>query len=108
MARGRHTPQALPQKKDADSTSKSNLRQKFFSTKVLIPQLFCRLGAGAQGDQSDAGMEAGCDVKEDMPVGLLEGDLNLHDYDLIPHPVTLKGPPQMEAAWFLATESTAM
>lgn len=70
-----------------------------------VLQAGCR---AAEGDQSSAGMKAGCDVKEDTPVGLLEGNLDLHNYDLIPHPVTLKGPTQMEAAWFLATESTAM
>lgn len=31
-----------------------------------------------------------CDVNEDPPVGSLEGNLDLHNYDLIPHPATSK------------------
>lgn len=61
----------------------------FFSTRVLIPNIFCRLGVGElKGDQCWAGIKACCAVNEGPPVGLLEGNLDLHNYDLIPHPVT--------------------
>lgn len=56
-----------------------------------MPNIFCRLDVGQlKGDQSYAGIKACCDVNEEPPVGLLEGNLDLHNYDLIPHPVTSK------------------
>lgn len=62
-----------------------------FSTKVLIPNLFCGLEVrGLKGDQSLAGIKAGWMLMKNRPVGLLEGNLDLHNYDLIPHPVTSK------------------
>jgi hypothetical protein len=57
----------------------------------LIPNIFCRLDVRQlKDDQSYAGIKACCDVNEEPPVGLLEGNLDLHNYDLIPHPVTSK------------------
>lgn len=43
-----------------------------------------------KGDPSYAGIKACCDVNEEMPVDLLQGNLDLHNYDLIPRPVTSK------------------
>lgn len=63
----------------------------FSSTTVLMPNVFCRLDVGQlTGDQSEAGINACCDVNAETPVGLLEGNLDLHNYGLIPHPVTVK------------------
>lgn len=63
----------------------------FTKSLCLIPNIFCRLDVGQlKGDQSCAGIKACCDVNEEAPVGLLEGNLDLHNYDLIPHPVTSK------------------
>lgn len=63
----------------------------FNQSLCLIPNIFCRLGVGQlKGDQTYAGIKACWEVNEEAPVGLLEGNLDLHNYDLIPHPVTSK------------------
>lgn len=63
----------------------------FNQSLCLIPNIFCRLDVGQlKGDQYYAGIKACWEVNEEAPVGLLEGNLDLHNYDLIPHPVTSK------------------
>lgn len=63
----------------------------FKQSPCLIPNIFCGLDVRElKGDQSYAGIKACCDVNEESPAGLLEGNLDLHNYDLILHPVTSK------------------
>ena len=74
-----------------DQSREMALDVLFNQSLCLIPNIFHRLDVGQlKGDQSYAGIKACWEVNEAAPVGLLEGNLDLHNYDLIPHPVTSK------------------